>query len=328
MDMAEQNGFTGRVWEATPADKLVHDLVTGPGAMPMANTSAAFGRLSTVLAEAAMEYQAILGELGAAWRSTDSDVGVQRLTPLRNWMTEAAEAAAGNAARADAQAVAYLTAVAAMPSAAEQAAWQAVQELVAQGIPLGGPLLGMAASIEDQSHAAKSRAAQVMRDYETATAPVAQPWTPPPPPRMTNDTALRAAQQQAAQRAFTPRTGAPQLMPIAPGSFVPGVLPTPAAALGETAIVDEPMATDIPTSETAAPTMQAAQTPMAPGAMTPAAATASEGEYTKVRPTAGPGGHGVLDELGAEAGWATAPPVVGGIGTTRLRTINAGPEAT
>ncbi|MET8872185.1 PPE domain-containing protein [Nocardia sp. NPDC004604] len=327
--MVEPNCFTGRVWEATPADQLVRDLVTGPGALPMADAGVAFGQLSTVLAEAAVEYHAILGELGSAWRSADSDAGVQRLAALRNWMVEAAEAAATNAARAEAQAIAYTMAAAAMPGEAEQAVWQALKDMTALGIPLGGPLVGAAATLEDQAHAVKARAAQVMQDYEAATAPVAQPWTPPPAPVLTSDAALVAEQQHDVPRSPMTRPG-PAPLPASAGYRVPSIspalrtiAPTPAAALGETVLVDEQIVTDQQVIETTAPATQVTQAPMVPGTMAPAA-TADADEYTPARPAAGPGGGAEFDALAPDAGWAATPPVLGGTSAPQVRTIGAG----
>jgi len=322
--MVEPNGFTGRVWEATPADQLVRDLVTGPGALPMADAGGAFGELSTVLAEAAVEYHAILGELSDAWRSAGSDAGVQRLAALRNWMVEAAEAAATNAVRAEAQAIAYLTAAAAMPGEAEQAVWQTLKDMTAQGIPLGGPLVGAAATLEDQAHAAKARAAQVMQGYEAATEPVAQPWTPPPAPVLTSDAALVAERQHGAPRSPMTRPG-PAPLPASAGYRGPSVLPTPAAALGETVLVDEQIVTDQQVIETAAPAMQVTQAPMVPGTMAPAAAADAD-EYTPARPAAGPGGGAEFDALAPDAGWAATPPVLGGTSAPQVWTIGAGEE--
>ncbi|WP_433709527.1 PPE domain-containing protein [Nocardia sp. CA-084685] len=329
--MFEPNGFTGRIWEATPADQLVRDLVTGPGALPMADAGMAFGQLSAVLAEAAVEYHAILGELGSAWRSADSDAGVQQLAALRNWMVEAAEAAATNAARAEAQAIAYTMAAAAMPGEAEQALWQALKDMTAQGIPLGGPLVGAAASIEDQAHAAKARAAQVMQDYEAATEPVAQPWTPPPAPVLTSEAALVAEKQDAVPRSPMIRQG-PAPLAASAGYRGPSVLPVlqtiapiPAAALGETVLVDEQIVTDQQVVETAAPAMQLTQAPMVPGTMAPAA-TADAEEYTPARAAAGPSAGAEFDALAPDAGWAAAPPVLGGTSAPQVRTIGAGAE--
>ncbi|MFE9321087.1 PPE domain-containing protein [Nocardia sp. NPDC052278] len=328
--MVEPNGLTGRIWEATPADQLVRDLVTGPRALPMSDVGMAFGQLSAALAEAAVEYHAILGELGSAWRSADSDAGVQRLAALRNWMVEAAEAAATNAARAEAQAIAYTMAAAAMPGEAEQALWQALKDMTAQGVPLGGPLVGAALSIEDQAHVAKARAAQVMQDYEAATEPVAQPSTPPPAPVLTSEAALVAEKQHAVPPSPMTRPGPAPL--ASAGYRGPSVLPalqtmvpTPAAALGEIALVDEQIVTDQQVIETRAPGMQVTQAPRVPGAMAPTA-TAEADEYTPARPAAGPGEGAEFDALAPDAGWAATPPVLGGTSAPQARTIGAGAE--
>ncbi|MBU3064920.1 PPE domain-containing protein [Nocardia sp. NEAU-G5] len=321
--MIEANGFTGRVWEATPADKLARDLVTGPGALPMVDAGIAFGELSTVLTEAASEYQAILGELADAWRSAGNEAGVQRLAELRNWMAEAAEAAAVNAASAEAQAVAYTTALAAMPGEAEQAVCQAVKDVAAPQFPLGGSLLGTVASRESEAHAMRSVAAQVMRSYEAATTPVAQPWTPPAAPVVTSDAALLAERQVSVQaRAVDPSAVVPRL-PVEAGTSVPAGTPTLAAALGERVPVDRQAFAVHPVAETATPSTQLAPPPMVP--MAPAAAN---DHYSPVRPAASSGPTAEPDALGSGAGMAGTPAVFGAGAAAQLRSTIPGQERT
>lgn len=307
--MIETNGFTGRVWEATPADKLARDLATGPGAPPMVDAGIAFGELSTVLAEAAVEYQAILGDLADAWRSVGSEAAVQRLAELRNWLADAAEAAAVTAARAEAQAVAYTTALAAMPGEAERAVWQAVNDVAAPQFPLGGSLLGAVASRESEAHAMRSIAAEVMRAYEAATAPVAQPWTQPAAPVVTNDAALLAERQAAAVRASVvdPSAVVPRL-PIETGTSVPAGTPTLAAALGDHVPVAAQAFAVHPDAETAAPPPQLAPPPMMP--MVPA--VAADDYHSPARPVAGSGSTAEPDAPDPGVAVAGTPAVLGG----------------
>ncbi|MGF6882697.1 PPE-repeat protein [Nocardia sp. GAS34] len=319
--MIEANGFTGRVWEATPADKLTRDLVTGPGALPMVDAGIAFGELSTVLSEAAVEYQAILGELADAWRSAGSGEGVQRLTGLRNWLADAAEAAAVSAARAEAQAVAYTTALAAMPGEAEQAVWQAVKDVTAPQFPLGGSLLGAVASRESEAHAMRSIAAQVMRSYEAATTPVAQPWTPPAAPVVTSDAALLAERQVAVEACPAEPSAVVPRLPVATGTPVPAATPTLAAALGEHVPVDRQAFAAHPVVQTAASSTQLAPPPMVP--MAPAAAA---NDHSPVRPAASPCTTAEPDALGIGAGVAGTPAVFGGTAAAQASTIAPGQE--
>ncbi|WP_280433871.1 PPE domain-containing protein, partial [Nocardia carnea] len=176
-------GFTGVLWDARPAEKLAHDLTTGPGARPMADAGAAWSRIAVAFGAAMAEYPQIIGRLQEAWRSEGSGPVLGRIATLSHWLADAAAAASRNAALTGGQAIAYEVACAAMPDPADITELAAALRTVEQvGAALGAPLVGAVADIDTAQQAAKATAARVMHVYEAASAQLAVPWEQATPP--------------------------------------------------------------------------------------------------------------------------------------------------
>lgn len=198
-----QPGFTGVVWEAREPQQLAQDLTTGPGSVPMAEAAAAWSRLATGFGAAVVEYEQVLAALRGAWQSGRSDAVIERVAALWDWLAEAAGAAAQNAARMQAQVAAYEIARLAMPNTADIETIQQVQRMLESiGGMLGAPVRAVAADTDTEADVAKAVASRVMRNYESATEPLATPWQHEEPPAVAPDKALVA--EQAARQAPMP----------------------------------------------------------------------------------------------------------------------------
>ncbi len=215
-------GFTGRVWEAVPADQLVREVTTGPGARPMAEAAGAFEGLAGGLAEAAVEYRAILVALGRGWRSQTGDAVLARVRTLHHWLDDTAVATAAIANHAAAQAAAYQSAAVAMPGAADLAVLRQLTGALTHGAALGSPVAGIAAELEDHAVTITSLAAEVMRQYEMATTPLAEPWPQQQPPVLTTETAL-AAEQRAANLTAAQDSGPVRIADAHAGAGTEGI---------------------------------------------------------------------------------------------------------
>lgn len=316
-------GFTGRVWEAVPADQLARDLETGPGSAPMAQAGQAWVRLAAGLGEAVVEYEQIIGALRQAWRSTGNEVDLQRLSTLGRWLGEAAAAATSNAMKAEAQAAAYEIARLAMPNSGEIAIAEALKNTLQHGHALGGPLMGVAADVEDKSDIGKAQAARVMQEYEKATTILANPWEQEHPPTLTSGTALAA--ETAAMQRTTPHPAASAYPAMS--RYLPGATAFPRAKTAyRTENIVESATREPVVTRTAVPTptvVTPAAAPIAPvGAM--GMAGADEQEHTVAS------GAGVAadatepDRIGLDVGYTAAPAVLGGQASTpRPRHLDA-----
>ncbi|MFQ6324607.1 PPE domain-containing protein [Nocardia sp. CWNU-33] len=301
-------GFTGVVWPARRTEQLARDLTTGPGATPMADASTAWAQLATSFGAAVVEYDQIVAAIRESWRSSESDVVLERVTKLRDWLIDAAAAAGQNATRTAGQAIAYEVARLAMPHVAEIAALEAAKKGIEQaGAALGAPLVAAAAQIDGEQDLAKANAARVMQSYESATTPLATPWPQTHPPVIATSVALEA--EQSAASAATP--AANPAMPR--GSFVPNFAGLASMPRVQTAYQAQTVAQAVSTAETVAvqPTTVAIDSgtgQMVPGSMAPAGGM-GEAERT-VRAGVGaqprPG-----EALNIEAGFDAAPPVLG-----------------
>ncbi|MFQ6395295.1 PPE domain-containing protein [Nocardia sp. KC 131] len=325
MAEAHEAGFTGRIWEAVPPDKLVSDLETGAGAAPMAQAGLAFARLAAGLGEAAVEYELIRAELGRAWASTRNEGNLGRLSELGTWFAEAAAAAATNAVKAEAQAAAYEFARLAMPGASALAALEVMKAALLQGNMLGGSLQAVSAEIEDKTDVARAHAARVMQEYEKATTPLAEPWTQPEPPTLTSDIALTAENAAPEQRQADPIStplAPPLLRAIPRGAFPRAKTSYRAQAIVQT--VNEHVVVETTTPVTVTPA------PIAPlSSVSPlmAAAHGQEEERTGHPGAGAAAAAGDPDRIGLDAGYHTAPAVVGGQAVPRARRIDP-PEVT
>ncbi|GAA5067182.1 PPE domain-containing protein [Nocardia callitridis] len=308
-----QPGFTGVVWEAREPDRLTRELSTGPGAVPMAEAGAAWGRLAATMGGAVVEYEQIIAELRLAWQSNTSNAVLERISTLRDWITDAASAAANNALRAESQAAAHQLARLTMPNAGDIAAIQQLQQTIAAlGAAMGAPIRAVAASTDTESDAAKAAASRVMRSYEAATEPLALPWEQQQPPVIAPAVALESEQGGTAvpERGSASVPGGMPAMALPPGLLgaiaparTPGAYRTPVYAQAA-AVTEAPVPQVVSTQQTGT-------TPMVPpGAMGAGAAAAGDEEYQ-------PEAHASVaesgDALGEGLGIVSAPAVLGAI---------------
>ncbi|NUS45403.1 MAG: PPE domain-containing protein [Mycobacteriaceae bacterium] len=313
MAQPHEIGFTGRIWDAVPAEKLVNDLENGPGVSSMAEAGLAFARLAAGLGAAAVEFELIRADLGQAWESHHNAESLGRLALLGEWFAEASAASAANAAKAEAQAAAYEIARLAMPSGSEFAALLALKATLLQGHALGGPLTAVSADLEDRTDVAKAAAARVMQEYERATTPLAQPWTQREPPKLTSEAALAAEQAKQEQ---PPARPAPYAPPVAARPGGNAAFPRVQTAYRAQTIV-EAVATETVVQTSSGMTVSVAPAtagPIPPGSMLTGAQ--SEDEHRVAVGQAGPGAGKAADQLGLDAGHTVAPAVVGGLSAT------------
>ncbi|MEV5648572.1 PPE domain-containing protein [Nocardia sp. NPDC052254] len=306
-------GFTGVVWPARPTEQLARDLTTGRGAAPMAEAGTAWTQLAASFGAAVVEYDQIVAELRELWRSDGSDLVLERIGKLREWLVDAAASAGRNATSAGGQAAAYEVARLAMPHVAEIAALEAAKQSIEHaGAALGAPLVAAAAQVEGEQDLAKADAARVMQGYESATAPLATPWVQAHPPVIATSAALDTERNAAATK-----TTATPAMPS--GGFMPALPGLPAMPLAQTAYRAQTVAQSVEVVESTAAQpvpmhVEDATGRMVPGGMSPGAAGMSGmGEEERslragAAATPRPG-----DALHIEAGVEAAPPVLGGV---------------
>ncbi|MEV0252249.1 PPE domain-containing protein [Nocardia sp. NPDC050712] len=304
-------GFTGVVWEAREAERLARELTTGPGAIPMAEAGVAWARLAADFGAAAVEYELIIAAVRTAWQSNTSNLVLERIAKLRDWMTEAAAAASENALKAEKQAASYELARLTMPNGGDIAAIEQVQRLLQQlGVMVGAPIQAIAAGTDEQADVAKAATSRVMRNYESSTEPLAQAWEQQPPPVLASSAALDS------ERSMT-------IAKSAPAPMFPGGMParfTPPALGGFTAAPREKTAyrtpvlahTDAPeTVETVAPQVVPNTHPSSSLPFLPAGAAGALGagdqQEEEYQSRAGDAG----DQIGADLGIVSAPAVLG-----------------
>ncbi|MFI6172422.1 PPE domain-containing protein [Nocardia sp. NPDC051052] len=336
--MAEpaQHGFTGTVWDAVPAEQLAHELTTGPGVVPMAEAGFAYTALSARLSDAALEYHGILSVVGNAWGSHSSQDALAQLAQLGGWLDASAAAARSNAAAGAQQAAAYEIAQLAMPHVAEVSQALHTAEDLIKGSLLGGPLAGVLDTAEQQLDALREQAAQVMRTYEAASEQLATPWQPDPAPAVSDGAALLAEEGP-------PTAGAPAQGPAASASSVPqpalqmpqgvdlsalDLAPVPTVPVGSEPMLLPPVLSPGVTMAPAPATVQLAAQPMtaAPPIMPPVADSRAQAKAPVSRAVAAE-----ADDLGdsilVQAGFATAPAVLGRTDHAVHRSVPAGPAA-
>ncbi|MFD6391369.1 PPE domain-containing protein [Nocardia sp. NPDC060259] len=303
-----QPGFTGVVWEAREPERLATELTTGPGPMPMADAAAAWTRLAAAFGAAVLDYEQVLQTLRGSWRSGRSDEVWERISTLRDWLFETAAAATANAARMQAQVLAYEVAARAMPNSGDIAAITAAQKALEQvGAMLGAPIKAIAAETDAEADVAKAVASRVMRSYEAATEPLANPWLHVPPPPIVPEAALLA------EESGTKSTSAPGA-PVVPGMGMMGgfagmpVLPAPVQTAYRAPVFVQSGTAVAPTAQPAA--VAAATTghaaPVVPGAMAPTAGAQDAARF----PRAGLAFE-ESDQLVAEGEIQAAPAVLG-----------------
>jgi hypothetical protein len=302
-----QPGFTGVVWPARPPERLARELTRGPGAVPMAEAVAAWSRLAASFGAAVVEYEKVLADMRGAWQSGRSDEVLQRITTLRDWLIDAAAAAAANATRFQAQVAAYEIARLAMPNTADLQSLQQVQRMLeSMGGMVGAPIRAIAAETDAEADVAKAVASRVMQNYEMATEPLAAPWQQQPPPVVAPEQALTAERTAAPTEAVLPRGATPiGVMPI-------GTVPIPAMPRVPTAYQAPVYAQSAATAEVAPRATQATVSaggqpaPLVPGALGQAAPAQDTARF----PRAGLPGE-ASDQIGFEGGIRAAPAVLG-----------------
>lgn len=305
-----QPGFTGVVWEAVEPERMARELTTGPGAVPLAEAGAAWGRLAESFGTAVVEYEQIVASLRGAWQSTTSRDVLDRVSRLRDWLMEAASAAADHAVKAQTQAAAYEVARLAMPDGGELAALAEAKRLLeAMTAGLGAPIQAVAARTDADSDVAKATASRVMRAYEAATEPLAMPWEQREPPALVSAAALEAEQSgQAAATAVAGSTAPGTVGMIRPAGFGLGAIPRAKTAYQTPVPVQAPVAEAVTQATPATQPVPAgggSSVPLLPGAVG-AAGSAQEQEYE-----AQTGAAPVGDALGADLGIVAAPAVLG-----------------
>lgn len=301
-------GFTGVIWEARPAEKLAHDLATGPGVRPMAEAGAAWSRLAAAFGAAVVEYDLIMARMRDSWRSTESEPAIERFTTLRHWLVDVAAAAGRNAELAGGQAVAYEVASLAMPHTDDIAALTAaIRSFEQMGAALGAPLVGAVAEVDAEQNVAKANAARVMHGYESASSALALPWEQVRPPEIVSGAALEA-ERNAETLPSTPgiRGGGPALGGLG-GFGLPQVARTMTSyqAKAFTPLPTGPEPAPVQSSAAAA---QSDSGRMAPGGMGPMSGSAASADRV-VRAGAGDSDGGEVMEI--DAGIQVAPPVLG-----------------
>ncbi|MFC9661373.1 PPE domain-containing protein [Nocardia sp. NPDC127606] len=301
-----QPGFTGVVWEAREPQRLATELTTGSGPIPMADAAAAWTRLAAALGAAVLDYEQVLTTLRGAWQSGRSDEVWQRVSTLRDWLLETAAAATANAARMHAQVLAYEVAALAMPNTADIAAIAEMQKAMeAVGAVLGAPIKAVAAHNDAEADMAKAVASRVMRSYEAATEPLANPWLHVPPPPIVPEAALVAEQSSGQTASTTTASSMPGIGMLGLGGLP--ALPAPvqtayrAPVFAQSATAVAPAAQPTPVA-----TAAGHSTPIAPGPM----ASAAGGQDTARFPRAGLA-YEETDQLVAEGEIQAAPAVLG-----------------
>ncbi|WP_329412289.1 PPE family protein [Nocardia vinacea] len=297
-------GFTGVVWEARPTEQLAQDLTRDASTAPLTDAATGWSKLAASFGAAALDYDRIITTIRESWRSTQSEAVIARITTLRDWIQDAATAAATNATRVANQIVAYEVALAAMPHVEELAVLEETRRnLERLGALLGAPLVATAADTETEQDAAKAAAARIMRSYEEATEPLATAWQQTPPPVIVSDTAVADQEAGADQRATAQAgTGIPPMPHL-------GTISVPRAMTAYRTPVVTPVSGPPEPVPVQASSVQpdTAANRMAPAAMAPA--TAADAERTVrggVASDARPG-----DAAAFEAGLQAAPAVLG-----------------
>jgi hypothetical protein len=298
-------GFTNVVWQARPTEQLAKDLVSGAGVGPLADAGVGWTRLSAIFADAGVDYMRILARLGVSWQSAHSDQAFAKLGELTPWFAEAATVAADNGSRAAAQCAATTVARLGMPNLPEIEVTTGIRNTAAAvGAALGTPIGGVAADAERALHDQKQRASRVMETYESATEPLARPWSVPTPPVTVSPVALTSEEASRTHRS-TPATPVSPSAPAGPIGMVPVAMPVAApreksrfaatvlAGAGAGQIVAEPA------TSTPAPRPMSPMAPVAP--MMGGLAPSNETPVREPRPVRSAG----IDSAGTEAAHAT-----------------------
>ncbi|MCX4093081.1 PPE domain-containing protein [Nocardia sp. alder85J] len=333
-----QTGFTGTVWEAVPPEQLAQDLTTGPGAAPLAEAGLAYAALAAGLGEAATEYRAILSVMGDAWASSGNEDGLNQLAALSDWLDKTSAAAQSNAAIAARQAAAYEVARNTLPHIVEiTQAVQAAEDLV-RGSLLGAPLAGLLDAAEEQLDGIRQQAARVMQAYEEASEHLARPWQQEHAPEVSDGAAFLAEQPGggngggdgpgpgggnapmdgvAGPEQLQHQIQLPDLSQLDLSSLQP---PAPTVPVGTESLVMAPLAPapgTLPVTPAGVTGLTVGPQPMtaAPPVMAPAAAPIAAPPDAMVPRADSADPEDAAEMIRVNAGFATAPAVLGGTGT-------------
>lgn len=338
MRESSQPGFTGTVWEAIPPEQLVQELTTGPGAMPMTEAGLSYGELAAGLNEAATEFRAVLSVLGDAWSSSSSTDGLNQLVALAEWLDRSAGSAQANAALAARQATAYQITRTTVPHLVDVAEAARVAEDLMRGSMIGGLLAGLLDTAEKQLDDIRQQAARAMRAYEADSEHLARPWQLDRAPEVSAAANLLAEQSNATSAPTHPlenTASAPALQHAVtdlPQLDITALHPIPAAptmpvgseALGLPAL---PLPGVTPTAPAPGQLVQSQAGATAP-LVAPASAIASTAPTPTPTPAPAPTrSAGASDDSRAgnlviNAGFATAPAVLGADASTALRSVD------
>ncbi|WP_067844533.1 PPE domain-containing protein [Nocardia lijiangensis] len=322
-----QAGFTGTNWEAVPAEQLAHELTTGPGGAPMADAGAAYAEFAAGLGAAGVEFRAILSIVGGAWGSDSSEDGLAQLAGLSTWFDAITAAATDNAAVAAQQAASYELARLGMPPVGElSAAVRSAEDLLC-GSLLGAPLAGLLDLAERQVDSLREQAAQVMRTYEAAGERLAVPWVQQPAPAVSAGANLLAEQKRSRAAPEPPAAvpvpaevvqapavtvdlsaldlTPPPTVPVGAESLVLSPLPQPGSII---APLPAPAAMPVTTAHTA-PSAPPVVPPPAPQATSPAPQAGARAGAADASD--------IGERIVVDAGFATAPAVLGGSATVQ-----------
>lgn len=336
MAQPAQVGFTGTIWEAVPPEQLAGELTTGPGVTPMAETGLAYAALAVGLGEAGAEFRAILSAVGEAWGSESSEEGIAQLAQLADWFDDITTAARHNAAAAAQQAASYELAQLTMPDVGEVIDAIRTAEQMVAGSLLGAPLAGLFDAAEYQVDALRTHAAQVMRSYEAGSEPLAVAWEQEQAPAVSAGAALLAEQAPAPSvgDALGPAPDAHVVAPPvltslpAPDLSALTVAPTPTVMVGSESLVLSPVlspAVPVVAGSPGPPVVAAAASPVAappPPLVAPTAAPVPLSAQPGPRAVAAAAAD--LDgRIGVDAGFPTAPAVLGGGAVAQSRSAPA-----
>lgn len=201
-------GFTNVAWESRSTEQLARDLTDGPGPASVGGAGAAWVRVANEFASVSGDFDKLLARLRTVWESQASSAAAQRLEEFGQWLQAVSLSAAANGQRAEEAAVANTVAVLAMPSVSEAIEAKAAQDMMASLAAYNGAVLtGTFAEFDEAATADQANAAAVMRQYEEAVAPLAQPWEQPLPPQVAQGNA--GAGEQGGQGESGAGGGAP-----------------------------------------------------------------------------------------------------------------------
>ncbi len=170
-------GFTNVVWESRSTATLARDLTEGPGPASVGEAGAAWVRVANEFAAVSADYHTIVERLATVWQSQGATALARKLEGFGQWLQDISLAAATNGQRAEEAAVANTEAILAMPSVSEVVEAKATHDIMASLAAYNGAILnGNFAEFDEAARANKTDAVTVMRQYEDAVTPLAQPW--------------------------------------------------------------------------------------------------------------------------------------------------------